>query len=70
MIRIGSRVRVLSMDDPDAVPPGTCGTVTAVHLAYFGAPDQCWQVSVDWDNGSDLMLCSPPDEFEEMSSVE
>lgn len=66
MIRIGSRVRVLNMDDPDAVPPGTCGTVTAAHLAYFGAPDQYWQVSVDWDNGSKLMLCSPPDEFEEV----
>ena len=56
----GDRIRLLAMpDDPDPVPPGTTGTITAVRQQGTWA-----QVDVDWDNGRKLMLAVPPDQFE------
>ena len=63
----GDRIRLLAMpDDPDPIPPGTTGTVTAVR--QYGSGRDAWhQVDVDWDNGRTLILVVPPDEFEVLS---
>lgn len=42
----GSRVRLIRMEDPQAPPVGTEGTVTGV--------DDAGSIMVDWDNGSGL----------------
>ena len=42
----GTRVRLLKMDDPQAPPAGTEGTVTGV--------DDTGSLLVRWDNGSGL----------------
>lgn len=42
----GTRVELLGMDDPQAPPIGTRGTVTGV--------DDAASIMVDWDNGSGL----------------
>ena len=59
----GDRIRLIAIpEDPDPIPPGTTGTVTAVR--NYGT----WsQVDVDWDNGRKLMLAVPPDQFEILS---
>jgi len=54
----GNRIELIEMpEDPNPVPRGTRGTVT--HVNRVG--DAFAQVSVDWDNGSTLMLTFPPD---------
>lgn len=59
----GDRIELASMlNDPDPVPVGTRGTVAFVHRV--GSDSNAWlQVDVDWDNGRQLMLVVPPDEF-------
>ena len=42
----GTRVELINMDDPQAPPKGTLGTVTGV--------DDTASIMVDWDNGSGL----------------
>lgn len=42
----GSRVELLRMEDSQAPPKGTCGTVTGV--------DDTGSIMVSWDNGSGL----------------
>ena len=42
----GTRVQLLSMDDPQAPPVGTKGTVVGV--------DDTGSIMVNWDNGSGL----------------
>ncbi len=42
----GTRVELVSMDDAQAPPPGTQGTVTGV--------DDLGDIMVNWDNGSGL----------------
>ena len=42
----GTRVELVRMDDPQAPPVGTKGTVTGV--------DDTGSLLVDWDNGSGL----------------
>ncbi len=42
----GTRMELISMDDPQAPPEGTLGTVIAV--------DDIGSLLVDWDNGSGL----------------
>ena len=42
----GARIRLVQMDDPQAPPIGTEGTVTGV--------DDTGSILVDWDNGSGL----------------
>jgi hypothetical protein len=58
-IAAGTRVRLLAMNDPQAVPAGTCGTV-------IGAKDMgTWvRIAMRWDNGSSLALAVPPDRYE------
>lgn len=53
---VGTRLRLLSMDDPYSVPPGTEGTVTYV--------DDMGQVGMNWDNGRSLSLVPGVDSFE------
>ena len=42
----GTRVELAIMEDPQAPPPGTLGTVTGV--------DDTGSILVNWDNGSSL----------------
>jgi hypothetical protein len=44
----GTRVELLQMDDPQAPPIGTHGTVIGV--------DDIGSIMVDWDNGSSLSV--------------
>jgi hypothetical protein len=63
-ISAGSRIRLLSMpDDPDPIEPGTTGVVTGIREVGFGQ-DRWLQIDVDWEDGRQLMLASPPDRFE------
>ena len=52
--RPGTRVELLRMDDPQAPPIGTCGTVIGV--------DDTGSVMVRWDNGSGLHVVYGEDE--------
>lgn len=52
----GMRIRLLRMDDVQAPPVGTEGTVTGV--------DDIGSVLVRWDNGSSLNLIPDVDEAE------
>ena len=51
---VGCRVELLRMDDPQAPPIGTCGTVTGV--------DDTGSIMVRWDNGSGLHVVFGEDE--------
>ena len=49
----GTRIELVSMpNDPDALPPGTRGTVTGGNGG---------QIRVKWDNGRSLMLLPDAD---------
>ncbi len=50
----GCRVRLIKMDDPQAPPPGTEGTVRGV--------DDIGSIMVAWDNGSGLHVAYGEDE--------
>lgn len=52
---IGTRVELISMDDIQAPPIGTKGTVRGV--------DDIGSVMVSWDNGSSLSLVYGEDHF-------
>ena len=51
----GTRITLRSMDDPQAPPPGTKGTVSYV--------DDMGQIGVKWDSGSSLSLIPGEDSF-------
>ena len=44
----GCRVQLVKMDDPQAPPVGTCGTVIGV--------DDIGSIMVNWDNGCGLSI--------------
>lgn len=46
--KFGTRIELVQMDDPQAPPVGTHGTV-------FGV-DSLGSIMVDWDNGSTLSI--------------
>jgi len=52
----GTRIRLLKMDDIQAPPAGTEGTVTFI--------DDAGTIHMRWDTGSSLGLISGEDEFE------
>ena len=54
----GSRVVIEKMDDPQAPPPGTMGTVTGV--------DDAGSILVSWDNGSGLNVVYGEDRVRKM----
>lgn len=54
--KLGMRVRLLKMDDIQAPPVGTEGTVRGV--------DDIGSVMVSWDNGSSLNVVLGEDEIE------
>lgn len=51
----GKRIKLLQMDDMQAPPYGTIGTVTGI--------DDIGQVHVNWDNGQTLALIFGEDDF-------
>lgn len=56
---VGSRVRLLKMDDIQAPPIGTLGTVKGV--------DDVLSILVSWDNGSGLNVVYGEDQIELVS---
>lgn len=59
---VGTRIKLIHMDDPFAVPDGTKGTVTYV--------DDAGQIHMRWDNGRTLALVEGVDEFEVIEEEE
>ena len=53
--KAGARVELIEMDDPQAPPAGTCGTVIAV--------DDIGSLIVNWDNGCGLNAIPGKDGF-------
>jgi len=53
---LNKRVRLVYMNDPEAVPSGTEGTVTHV--------DDIGQLHVNWDNGRTLAIIPETDRFQ------
>ena len=51
----GTRIRLECREDPQAVPPGTMGTVQGV--------DDIGQIQMAWDNGRSLSLIPGVDDF-------
>ena len=58
----GTRITLRSMDDPQAPPPGTKGTVSYV--------DDMGQIGVKWDTGSSLSLIPGEDSFSKEPAAE
>ena len=58
----GTRIILRSMDDPQAPPPGTRGTVSYV--------DDMGTIGIEWDNGSSLSLIPGKDFFSVVSAPE
>ena len=54
--RKGMKVRLISMDDMQAPPPGTIGEISGV--------DDAGSVMVRWETGSSLSLIPGEDRFE------
>lgn len=52
----GMRIKLIRMDDRQAPPSGTCGTVMGV--------DDIGNVLMNWDNGSHLNLILGEDDFQ------
>lgn len=52
---VGTRIQLDFMDDPQAIPPGTKGTVRLV--------DDAAQIHVNWDNGRSLAVIPGEDSF-------
>ena len=57
----GTRVELVRMDDPQAPPIGTKGTVQMV--------DDIGSLIVDWDNGSSLNVAYGEDEVKKLDTV-
>lgn len=58
----GTRITLHSMDDPQAPPPGTKGTVSYV--------DDMGTIGIEWDNGSALSLIPGEDSFSKEAAPE
>ncbi|MBP3222799.1 MAG: DUF4314 domain-containing protein [Actinomycetaceae bacterium] len=56
---IGCRVKLVRMDDPQAPPLGTTGTVIGV--------DDVGSIMVDWDNGCGLSVAYGEDDCEKIT---
>ena len=58
---VGTRVRLLSMDDPQAPPIGTEGTVIGV--------DDAGNIMMSWDSGGSLNLVYGVDRFQTVPTM-
>lgn len=58
----GTRIILLSMDDPQAVPVGTRGTVKNI--------DDMAHIDMEWDNGRTLSLVPLVDSFRKLTEQE
>ncbi len=58
----GTRIELLSMNDSQAVPPGTRGTVNHV--------DDLGTIHMNWDNGRTLGICPQEDSFRKLTEQE
>lgn len=58
----GTRVELVKMDDPQAPPIGTKGTVRGV--------DDIGSIMVDWDNGGSLHVAWGEDECRRVEEVQ
>lgn len=56
---VGTKIRLISMNDPAPVPPGTVGSVTLV--------DDGGNIHMKWENGRTLALIAGVDVFEVIS---
>jgi hypothetical protein len=52
----GKRIKMIFMEDPDPIEPGTMGTVIKL--------DGAGQIQVKWDNGRNLSVIPGEDRFE------
>ena len=59
---VGTRIILNHMDDSQAPPPGTKGTVAYV--------DDMGTIGIEWDNGSALSLIPGEDSFSKVSEPE
>jgi len=58
--RIGERIKLISMDDPYGIEPGTTGVIKSYPVTVFDED----QVNVKWDNGRGLAIIIGVDKFE------
>lgn len=58
----GTRLELISMEDPQAVSPGTRGTVQFV--------DDIGSIHMNWDNGRTLALVPKEDSFRKLTEQE
>lgn len=58
----GTRIELLSMNDSQAVPSGTRGTVDYV--------DDLGSIHMKWDNGRTLAICPQEDSFRKLTEQE
>ena len=58
--RIGERIKLISMDDPYGIEPGTTGVISSYPQTVFDED----QVNVKWDNGRGLAIIIGVDKFE------
>jgi hypothetical protein len=56
----GKRIKMIHMDDPEPIKPGTEGVIHGV--------DGVGQFMVKWDNGRTLSVCPELDKFEILNS--
>lgn len=67
----GDRIRLLSMgDDPQPIAPGALGTVNKVECFGVRTQNECWIITVRWDNGRGLNLVYPQDTFERVGPLD
>lgn len=52
---VDTKIKLIYMEDIQAVPPGTCGKVTGV--------DSAGTIHMKWENGSSLGLIPEEDNF-------
>lgn len=62
----GDRIKLISMDDFDPIPPGTLGTVTYINENFLGQTN----IYIDWDIDRSLAVIEDVDEYEVITKVE